>query len=148
MRDKEKARRWLREYRKREDVRAKHAASTRAYIAAHPEKDAAHKKRTRESGRGTWQQRKSRYGLTREKFAAMLTAQNGCCGLCHEPFREGQKQCVDHRHGTNRARGILHVNCNLLIGHAHDNPEMLLKALEYLRMDLRARRDVPVGGVE
>lgn len=40
----------------------------------------------------------------------------------------------DHNHGTEQFRGWLCHNCNVLLGHAGDNPEILNRAEEYLRV--------------
>jgi hypothetical protein len=39
-----------------------------------------------------------RYGLTKEEFGRLLTAQKNACGMCREPFAEGSPICVDHDH--------------------------------------------------
>jgi hypothetical protein len=68
----------------------------------------------------------SRYGLTQELFDLLLEAQHRACGMCHEPFEEGQLIHVDHDHsccpGKNRScgqcvRGLLCHTCNIALGH-------------------------------
>ena len=73
--------------------------------------------------------RKSRlasYGLTLEHFDLLLKAQDYACGMCHEPFAEGQSIHVDHDHacckGNCRScgkcvRGLLCHVCNVALGH-------------------------------
>jgi hypothetical protein len=39
---------------------------------------------------------------------------------------------VDHNHTTNKIRALLCSNCNLILGHAKDNKEILIKLSEYL----------------
>lgn len=83
--------------------------------------------------------RLEKYGMTREQYAAMLEAQNGKCAVCgasvsvhiskygvHSPL------CIDHDHKTGKVRGLLCNNCNSALGHAHDNPDILLKLVAYL----------------
>lgn len=64
-------------------------------------------------------------------------------GIRHAPeFAHFPKRCAicsstnhlvgDHNHATGAARGILCRNCNLAIGHMHDNPEKLRAAALYL----------------
>jgi hypothetical protein len=42
--------------------------------------------------------RVSSYGLTQEQFDHLLAAQQHTCGMCHEPFKDGQLIHVDHDH--------------------------------------------------
>ena len=68
----------------------------------------------------------SSYGLTRELFDLLLEAQQHGCGMCHEPFSEGQLIHVDHDHaccrGKNRScgeciRGLLCHTCHIALGY-------------------------------
>jgi hypothetical protein len=43
-----------------------------------------------------------------------------------------ERLILDHEHSTNLARGFLCHHCNLIIGHAHDDPEILKAAAQYL----------------
>lgn len=71
---------------------------------------------------------KERYNLTKDEFNEMLDAQNGICLICPNPA-----SVVDHDHKTNKVRGLLCSKCNLGIGYFQDNPELLVKAAEYLK---------------
>src|SRR5438477_12894299 len=46
----------------------------------------------------TMEYRISSYGLTQEQFDCLLAAQQHNCGMCHEPFEDGQLIHVDHDH--------------------------------------------------
>ena len=77
-------------------------------------------------------------GWTPESYAAALVTQEYRCAVCLVLFDLRLKQgkgaaCADHDHHTNKSRGILCSNCNLLLGHAIDSEEILLKAAAYLR---------------
>ncbi len=79
-----------------------------------------------------------RYGLTTASYDALLEAQGGVCGMCKEPekllrYGKVQRLSVDHDHETGAVRGLLCVNCNKVLGHAHDRPEVLAAGIEYLR---------------
>lgn len=50
------------------------------------------------------------------------------CGVCGS----GGKICFDHCHATNKFRGWLCNRCNLVLGHAKDDPELLRKLADYL----------------
>jgi hypothetical protein len=51
--------------------------------------------------------------------------------LCKEVFEE-KRIVVDHNHLTGKVRGLLHNQCNVLLGFAEDNINKLKKAIEYL----------------
>ncbi len=64
--------------------------------------------------------------LTQEQFNRLLNAQKHTCGMCHEPFEDGQLIHVDHDHACcrrkNRScgkclRGLLCHTCNIALGH-------------------------------
>jgi hypothetical protein len=78
--------------------------------------------------------RKSRYGLTDEAFNAQLAAQNNRCRICEMVFDGGAqaRPHVDHDHDLYRLRGLLCFRCNLLLGNAQDDPELLKRAAQYL----------------
>ena len=68
----------------------------------------------------------SSYGLSQEQFDRLLAAQLQTCGMCHEPFEQGQLIHVDHDHACcqrkNRScggciRGLLCHTCNIALGH-------------------------------
>jgi hypothetical protein len=73
---------------------------------------------------------KSKYGLSREDFAALLDRQHHACANCERPFT--RKPCVDHCHVTGLVRGLLCGGCNLALGHLEDNPVFAHKAGFYL----------------
>lgn len=79
-----------------------------------------------------------RYGVTPEQFDQMLADQNGVCAICGEPETRMRLDVllplsVDHDHVTGRVRGLLCHPCNQAIGFFKDDPERLVKAIEYLR---------------
>jgi hypothetical protein len=86
----------------------------------------------KEDGRAMAAQRKSRYGLTDVEYQEMLEKQNGLCAACNLPFGNRTK-AVDHCHETGVVRGIVHRQCNSMMGLASDNPEILERAAAYLR---------------
>lgn len=84
------------------------------------------------------------YGITPERYDAMLTAQGGHCAIClaTEPGGKGTWH-VDHKHadGFKRlppeekrksVRGLLCNDCNHGIGKLKDSPELLRAAAAYL----------------
>lgn len=83
---------------------------------------------------------KYKHGFERDDALKVLKKQGGCA-ICHLVLpEEGGHWYVDHDHrccpkgkscGDCR-RGILCRECNLMLGLARDNPEVLSKAIEYL----------------
>lgn len=71
-----------------------------------------------------------RYGLTAAEFEAMVKRQDGLCSLCKDPFLGDV--VVDHCHVSKKVRGLLHNNCNALLGYAQDSIEILHLAADYL----------------
>lgn len=75
------------------------------------------------------------YGITLEEKQQMIIAQQCQCGICFcklEPSKP-TTLAVDHCHTTGNIRGILCRNCNLLLGMAKDNEQILLNAVQYLK---------------
>lgn len=75
-----------------------------------------------------------KYGITIDQYNALFEIQKGCCAICglhQENFKK--KLYTDHNHETGKVRGLLCVNCNMLIGHAREKHDILLKSVEYLK---------------
>ncbi len=74
-----------------------------------------------------------RYGITLEDYDKIYDSQNGCCAICNR-HQQALKRllAVDHCHTTGEIRGLLCHSCNLLLGFANDNAEVLTKAISYL----------------
>lgn len=83
--------------------------------------------------RGRKQTLKTNYDLTVEEFDKMLEAQGNRCLLCETSDWGSKSPCVDHNHNTGKIRGILCHKCNSGMGLLGDNPELLIKAAEYLQ---------------
>ena len=81
-----------------------------------------------------------KYGLTVEQWYEIWNAQGQQCKVCgrttneETPHQNAREFCVDHTHNSEPfiVRGILCINCNLALGHAKDNPEILRKMADYL----------------
>ena len=74
----------------------------------------------------------TKYGITRQDYNNLYEKQLGLCSLCHKPFGDSIPH-IDHCHKTNKVRGLLHRSCNLLLGHAKDDPQTLQLGIEYLK---------------
>lgn len=81
---------------------------------------------------------KKQYGISVDRYEAMLASQNGKCAICGngEKMRirgVGTALAVDHCHSTGKIRGLLCVSCNRALGLFKDDPAILRKAIAYLR---------------
>jgi 5-methylcytosine-specific restriction endonuclease McrA len=125
---------YMREYRKRPEQRAKETARKAAWIAASPENTEKHRLSALRTAR------RARWGSP-EVYAARLAKQRGLCALCGEPFDDTKlgSPVQDHDHDTEELREFLHCRCNLAIANLLDSPSKCRKAAEYL--EKHGRRD-------
>ncbi len=72
------------------------------------------------------------YGLGPGEYTRLLAAQGGKCWICQRATGKTKRLAVDHRHVDNKVRGILCGPCNQLLGHVRDDPDMLIRAAQYL----------------
>lgn len=75
------------------------------------------------------------YGISLERYKAMLADQDGKCAICKRPdnnMESGKKQnfAVDHRHSDNKVRSLLCHSCNKNVGVVEKH---LGPILEYLK---------------
>jgi hypothetical protein len=77
---------------------------------------------------------KSKYGITLDIYEEMLEKQNKKCYICEtEEGYNGKKLYVDHCHSSSKVRKLLCQHCNSGLGMFKDNPELLIKAAEYVK---------------
>ena len=84
---------------------------------------------------------KYKYGVSPEQFLDSWNTQNGKCAICEEQLPdlltyENRRRgyAIDHNHETGEFRGILCTHCNTLLGMAGDNPDILERAIDYLKV--------------
>ena len=65
--------------------------------------------------------------------AVKLAEQGNRCAICQKPFFWAPEAHQDHDHETNQLRGILCSQCNPALGLFQESPEILQKAIEYLK---------------
>lgn len=75
-----------------------------------------------------------KYGITLEEKSVQNIQQNNLCLGCRGKM--GKNIVVDHDHITGKVRGLLHSNCNVILGYVHDNPETLRSLAAYLESSL------------
>jgi hypothetical protein len=82
-----------------------------------------------------WASRNYKYGVTKEFLIELYQKQEGKCKICGEKPSTQRGLHIDHCHTTGSVRGLLCHGCNVGIGAMKENPEILSKAIEYLRSD-------------
>lgn len=88
---------------------------------------------------------KKSYGIDLDWYHQKLKEQGGRCAICgtDRPGRSDIRRkyfSVDHDHVTRKPRGLLCINCNMVLGGVRDNYVLLNKAIDYL-----ARYNNPEG---
>lgn len=74
------------------------------------------------------------YGVGLDAYNQKLNEQNGVCAICGGPdIVAGRSLSVDHDHVTGQVRGLLCGRCNKGIGLLQEDPEILLRAVDYLK---------------
>lgn len=119
--------------------RGQRVAKGRKWALANKDKVRDYQKRWRAANKASikttnarWQLKKL-YGITPEDRERMFKAQGRvckCCGSTEPKAANGWH--VDHCHKTGLVRGILCQQCNIMLGCAADDPQILLKGVQYL----------------
>lgn len=73
------------------------------------------------------------YGITVEEYDRLMALPCGCCG--------GLAQHLDHDHVTGAIRGPLCAGCNLMLGHAKDDPDRLRAGAAYIEAHLAKTKE-------
>jgi hypothetical protein len=90
---------------------------------------------------------KRTYGITIHDYAKMFYEQNGVCKICSgdgEDCKKGNAKIalvVDHCHDSTKVRGLLCVNCNLLLGYSKDCKKRMKSAIDYLERATTIRKE-------
>ncbi len=98
-----------------------------------PERKKEYDKQYREKNRLIIREKKlqRKYGIGLKEYNDLLKKQGFMCGICGKSYKE-EVLCVDHNHVTGKVRGLLCGFCNRAIGFLQDNPEVIMKAHDYL----------------
>jgi hypothetical protein len=83
-----------------------------------------------------------RHGLGKEGVDEILRQQGGGCAICGVLYEDtpGKRLAMDHDHRHHPGskgcvecvRGMLCVSCNNILRSAHDDTDLLVKAIAYL----------------
>jgi len=74
----------------------------------------------------------------------MVEVQGGECAICGQEDSRRRADgspfplSVDHDHDSGKLRALLCTKCNVGLGHFRDDPDLLLRAAEYLKLWKRA----------
>lgn len=137
-----------RDWYNRPGVRERQRKANQEWFKQHPDYrklwDASH--RPAGSLKAADKHYRQAYGISLDEVLKIGEQQQWRCGICGEKFEDKPYQnrhaisvkaryafMVDHSHKTGSVRGLLCYNCNTLIGHAMDSPEILKRAIQYLQ---------------
>jgi len=76
-----------------------------------------------------WRQLMRLYGLTKERYNAMLVEQNNMCKICGGAL---EPACVDHDHTTGKVRHLLCNPCNMSLGLVKEDTKILNNMISYI----------------
>jgi len=72
-----------------------------------------------------------KFNITKEEYEKLY--ESAICRGCLKTEEEiGRRLAVDHCHKTGKIRGLLCKDCNLILGNANDDPEVLRRLILYL----------------
>jgi Autographiviridae endonuclease VII len=130
---KEKKAEYAKEYRRVN--RQKIAAQRKARREADPERARENNRKWRKNNQRSVKNSylKKKYGVTLEWYEEVLELQGGVCAICEgPPNSKNGYYSVDHCHKSGWTRGLLCSNCNSGIGNLRDDPDLVVKAGNYL----------------
>jgi len=126
--DKKERKEYLKQYQR------DHPEMTRQWAKDNPEKVKEFQEQFRKVNYEKIREKnfKRNYNLSYKEWEGLWYAQDGRCAICDNFFVEMKAIYVDHNHKTGKTRGLLCHNCNSGIGFLNDDPELTMKATEYL----------------
>lgn len=77
-----------------------------------------------------------KYNLTVVQFELLKTQQENVCAICKREPDSGRYKgfYVDHDHRTGKVRGLLCYRCNMVLGYAKEDLDVLQTAIHYLKI--------------
>ena len=125
---------YMREYRKKHPQTPEQLAQQKAYWRSPVGRAAKARYRATENGKRKQHDHNLRkdYGITLADKEKMYEEQKGLCNLCHHPLPPVIQSHYDHDHKTGKARGLLHQDCNHLIGLIEKMPGAMENIASYL----------------
>jgi len=79
----------------------------------------------------------TRYSISQSAYDEMVSSQSNRCAICRDTeinklHGKTIRLAIDHDHNTKMVRGLLCHKCNMLLGYARDDEDILLQAVSYL----------------
>jgi len=74
------------------------------------------------------------YGIRLPDYLRLVDGQHGRCAICKRTSTgaRGRRWHVDHNKITGKLRELLCQKCNLILGHAKEDPVVLMNCIKYL----------------
>lgn len=76
---------------------------------------------------------KKLFNMTKEDYERLLVKQNGVCVVCEDASKNTRRLSVDHDHKTGKVRGLLCMECNMVLGLVKDEVGILQNMIKYLK---------------
>lgn len=122
-----------------------HSCYMSSWLKAHPDANSGNTWLKNNPERARYLQRRARlkrdFGITPEDYDRLWESQEGKCANpgCRKFFPKivdnySKALQVDHCHKTGKIRALLCAGCNVALGRADDNPELLLGLVKYLEV--------------
>jgi hypothetical protein len=78
---------------------------------------------------------KSKYKISFEEFLLLGQNFDWSCAICRISLEDSKKSlAIDHCHASGKVRGLLCQSCNHGLGNFKDDPNLLVRAAEYLNL--------------
>jgi hypothetical protein len=114
--------------------RKQYAINTANWRARKEKEDPTYLERRRAYDRN--RSREKRYGISATDYDRMLARQGGRCAICRRKQEHTRiptrSLSVDHSHATRKIRELLCNNCNVMLGFAGDDANVLVRGAIYV----------------
>jgi Recombination endonuclease VII len=78
-----------------------------------------------------------KFGLDKHEYDYKMFQQLGGCAICKQACEVRSNLAVDHDHITQEVRDLLCHRCNTVLGMIHDDEDLLIDMIEYLKRHAR-----------
>jgi hypothetical protein len=81
-----------------------------------------------------WQTIKRKYNITKDDFDKLFESQGKRCPICGTSEFTQKTLNIDHCHVSGKVRGVLCNKCNTGLGAFDENPDTMLRAIDYVAL--------------